>query len=777
MNAEVIVIGAGMAGMATAVRLQARGMQTLVLEAHGQVGGCAGFYRDRGFSFDVGATTLVDFGPGGVGGQFLEEIGLRLDGETLPGYCAWLPDRTITLHRDPALWQHERLRLLGDTRAHRWFWQLLDELAAVFWAASRNGIKLPVRSPRDFLMLMKKLPAASWPSARYLHWTVTDALRQCRLEHDTALRGFLAMLLQDTVHTSPENAPLINGALGLTIRGAGLTRPRGGMRGFWIALLQRYRELGGEVRVGTRVERVSRSSYPQGFIAHTRRGDFHAPQIVSTLPIWNTARLDLPEVSAFLQPYLRRDENALGGAVVVFLGVPEEEVGGQAFRHHQILVDYRRSLNSGNNMFVSVSAPEDTESAPPGYRVVMLSTHCELEEWEGLEKEEYAQRKAALAQRLIEYARRVYPNLGAQACVMEVGTPRTYARYTHRYRGAVGGVRLHLRNSNQFAVPYEIGIPGFWLAGDTTWPGLGTVASVLSSLHVAAGVWQTRPCTRRGNVVSHQTNKAMSSSDLPVALPDLAGLGLDLLTTTAKQRLLLLCRPFVCCGLYWVFAALGLWPCAVLMIMLLFITIVAAAHDLVHQSLGLPHRCNEIMLSLIGMLVLESGHAYKASHLQHHRRFPHDDDPEGDPARMSFVRALLEGPIFLFRLWLWAWRRAPRERGWLALEAGWFLTVIAAGGALWFTMPALLIYAALTMMGSWVYPVATVHLPHNIRGRNALFQTYTLRGRLIPKVFLELTYHLEHHLYPAVPSHHYAELARRLEPSLKEAGVEPIRVV
>jgi beta-carotene hydroxylase len=80
------------------------------------------------------------------------------------------------------------------------------------------------------------------------------------------------------------------------------------------------------------------------------------------------------------------------------------------------------------------------------------------------------------------------------------------------------------------------------------------------------------------------------------------------------------------------------------------------------------------------------------------------------------------------------------------------------------------------IVGSWVYPISTVHLPHNVNGQNALFQTYTLRGRLIPKLFLELTYHLEHHLYPAVPSHHYAELAQRLEPYLEQAGVKPVQV-
>jgi len=57
-----------------------------------------------------------------------------------------------------------------------------------------------------------------------------------------------------------------------------------------------------------------------------------------------------------------------------------------------------------------------------------------------------------------------------------------------------------------------------------------------------------------------------------------------------------------------------------------------------------------------------------------------------------------------------------------------------------------------------------------------LTQTHTLRGRIIPAIFLELTYHLEQHLYPQVPSHNLRELARRLDPFLVEAGVTPVAV-
>ncbi|HLA63243.1 MAG TPA: FAD-dependent oxidoreductase, partial [Rhodothermales bacterium] len=220
---DVVVIGGGMAGMATALRLQARGLQTVVLEAHGQVGGCAGFFRRRGFWFDIGATTLVDFGPGGVGGRFLDEVGLTLTPvDFLPGYAAWLPDRVVTLHRDPAAWHRERLQAFGDDAAHRRFWALMDRLAAVFWEASRRGVRLPLRTAADLRRALGAVPLRDWALTRYLRWTMGDALTACGLADDRALRALLGMLLQDTVHGAVETAPLINGALGATIRGAGL---------------------------------------------------------------------------------------------------------------------------------------------------------------------------------------------------------------------------------------------------------------------------------------------------------------------------------------------------------------------------------------------------------------------------------------------------------------------------------------------------------------------------------------------------------------------------
>lgn len=513
---DVAIIGAGISGMATAARLQARGLSTIVLEAHGRVGGCAGYFRRKGFAFDVGATTLVDFEAKGVGGELLDAIGmLPLEGEHLPGYVAWLPDRTVTLHRDPTTWAEERLKMLGDMPAHREFWNFLDRLAQVFWSASRKGIKLPMQSLSDVLNNVNSLGMRHLPLGPYLFWTMGDALRAFGLRDDAALCGLLSMLIEDTVHSTLDQAPLINSALGITIRGAGLTRHAGGMYGFWKKFTAHYGSIGGEVMLACRVNQVS--GVTGEFTVQTSRGEICARQVVSTLPPEVTIKLVPQHIQKRIKRYLPDDERNYGGAVVVFLGVPESEVAGQTFTHHQLMQDYAQPLGDGNNMFISVSSAGDSDSAPEGYRAVMISTHTELRKWKHISAQSYPAYKQAYGDRLIQFARRVYPELATQPIVYESGTPQTYARFTGRPNGAVGGLRLNLSNANQRAMPHNIGTAGFWLAGDSTFPGLGTVACVLGSQIVAGYVVDQHQKTSRKQITVKRSERYVPSTHTPSA--------------------------------------------------------------------------------------------------------------------------------------------------------------------------------------------------------------------------------------------------------------------
>ena len=399
-----------------------------------------------------------------------------------------------------------------------------------------------------------------------------------------------------------------------------------------------------------------------------------------------------------LAPYLRRDETAQGGALVVFLGVPEAQVAGQPFTHHQLLQDYARPLGNGNNMFVSVSAPGDEESAPAGHRAVMISTHCELDPWENLPPDAYQARKRAAGEALVALARRVYPSLGENALVYEVATPRTYLRYVRRPRGAVGGVRQTLAQHEPARHP----------------PRARRARLLAGRRHHLAGPRHGRlrarqPHRRRRRPVPRTASRAERTlfpiasggrddrsdrHETPAAadmrLPTLRELGDDLLVTTPRQRWVALARPFIGVALYALAWALGLWWLSPLIVFLIFVAVVTVTHDVVHGTLGLNRRQTDWALFLTGLVLLESGHAYRTTHLQHHKVFPSDDDPEGYPAKISLLGAVLYGPVFLARLWFWAFQRnarRPAQRVWLLVEALMPPLAIVGGVLLWSRRP------------------------------------------------------------------------------------------
>src|SRR5262249_32747020 len=96
-------------------------------------------------------------------------------------------------------------------------------------------------------------------------------------------------------------------------------------------------------------------------------------------------------------------------------------------------------------------------------------------------------------------------------------------------------------------------------------------------------------------------------------VPRLDDLGRDLLTTTRRQRWLACARPFFGLAVYAVVAWLGWWWLAPFVVFLIFVAVVTVTHDVVHGSLGLTARQTEWGLFLCGAVLLESGHAYRAT--------------------------------------------------------------------------------------------------------------------------------------------------------------------
>jgi beta-carotene hydroxylase len=259
--------------------------------------------------------------------------------------------------------------------------------------------------------------------------------------------------------------------------------------------------------------------------------------------------------------------------------------------------------------------------------------------------------------------------------------------------------------------------------------------------------------------------------------PSLDALGRDLLIVSRLRVAISLMMPFVFAAAFFVAMAGGHVMASIACTMLLtFFTYGSISHDLVHGTLRLPRRVVDVLLCAMELIAFRSGHAYRIAHLHHHARFPEPDDIEGGAARMTWWRALVDGLWLQPRIWTFAVRRG-RDRAWILAEGVLVMALLAASIAAipWTTAPVL--YAALTIAGSWVFPLLTSYIPHDADAETDLGRTRRFRGRILSIVALEHLYHLEHHLYPAVPHHNWPALARRLDPYFDRAGVRPVKLL
>jgi beta-carotene hydroxylase len=268
-----------------------------------------------------------------------------------------------------------------------------------------------------------------------------------------------------------------------------------------------------------------------------------------------------------------------------------------------------------------------------------------------------------------------------------------------------------------------------------------------------------------------------TDSEASIQKPTLKDLGYDLLDLSGFQLILTLAAPPFFFLLYWLFAALGYWPAAILCTMALsFSTYGSTSHDLVHENLKIPKLVNTILLSFTEAICFRSGHAYKVSHLYHHKRFPHEDDVEGAASRMTLLRTLAEGFIFQFKIYAWSITvsKDTRYRPLILLEGVVILLLVA--GCL-FAMPfsyAPCVYLCLMVAGSWIIPLVTSYAVHTPHGAHELKQTRLFRGWFFSSIAFDHLYHLEHHLYPMVPHKNWPKLAARLDGFFQRQGIEAI---
>lgn len=200
-----------------------------------------------------------------------------------------------------------------------------------------------------------------------------------------------------------------------------------------------------------------------------------------------------------------------------------------------------------------------------------------------------------------------------------------------------------------------------------------------------------------------------------------------------------------------------------------FLTGLRLVHNAFHFALGLSRGATDIVMWILSLAMLGSMHAVKFNHLRHHRITLEDGDVEGRSAQMPAWRTLLFGPAFPVLLHATALTGGRRKLRIvviteLVLNAAWIGLVF---GPLHFRV---LRYHVISMLigqcFTAFFAVWTVH--HHCDRTHYIART--IRNRIKNAITFNMFRHIEHHLFPAVPTCHLSELSKRIDiaaPELK----------
>jgi C-3',4' desaturase CrtD len=485
---RVVVVGAGIGGLTAAALLARRGYAVRVFDQAQVAGGCASTFRRRGFTFDVGATQVAGLEPGGIHHQIFEALELPLPEASPcdPACAVFLPGESepIRVWRDPAAWQAERQRQFPGSEP---FWQLMQRLFEPSWRFQGRGPVLPPRSAGDLWRLAQALRPDTLVTVPYTFATVGDVLRRLGLagtEH-RRLKTFLDLQLKLYSQVDADETAVLYAATALSMSQApqGLWHLEGSMQRLSDPLEKALYRDGGLLQLRHSVRRIhTEGGRATGVtVENQKTGETWlepADYVVANVTVQNLVAL-LGDAAP--QGYRHRVE-ALppgNGAFVVYLGVEAAAIPPDCPPHLQFFYNYDGPIAENNTLFVSVSRPGDGR-APAGQATIVASSFTELAPW--WQTDDYAALKRAYTDGAIRQLASYFDLRPEHLIYGEAATPRTFARYTGRDRGAVGGLGMRVSSFGPFGFANRTPVAGLWLVGDCTHPGEGTAGVSYSAL-------------------------------------------------------------------------------------------------------------------------------------------------------------------------------------------------------------------------------------------------------------------------------------------------------
>jgi phytoene desaturase len=486
---RALVVGAGFGGIAAAIRLQAAGLPTVLVEARDKPGGRAYVYEEGGFTFDAGPTVIT-------APHTLEEL-FQVAGRKMSDYVELLP--VAPFYR--LAWDDgDTFDYVGDGEAMaaqiakrspedaRGYLRFVEHARKVF----EKGYEELAATPfLRFVDMVKVAPdLARLRADRSVYDTVSRYVKDPHLRQALSFHSLL-------VGGNPFDTSSIYTLIHYLERKWGVFFPRGGTGALVRAMVRLFEDLGGEVQLGCPIEKIDVRTLPGGATKHvvtSPRGVESFDVVVSNADIHHTySRLYASHPAAQRRTARLERLDWSMSLFVLYFGTDREY---RDVAHHTVLFGPRyeellRDIFDGPalpddfSLYLHAPTVTDKSLAPPG-----CSTFYVLSPVPHLGKADldWPSIASGYAYRILAYLERYLPDLRRHVVAKRWFTPRDFRTELSAYQGSAFSVAPTLTQSAWFR-PHnrDDDIPGLYIVGAGTHPGAG-IPGVVSSAKATASL-------------------------------------------------------------------------------------------------------------------------------------------------------------------------------------------------------------------------------------------------------------------------------------------------
>lgn len=488
---EVVVIGAGLGGLAAASLLAKRGVEVLVVEQHMLPGGACTSFRREGRVFDCGAALIFGFG----------EEGYNIH-HTLVNY---LEEDVTVIRRDKFF----RLDFAGQ-QIEVWkdLERFLPELEKQFPEAKeeiRGLYSFLIRAYDRDLKNRNMVTPPSEMSDKEKRAMLKDPLRLLRLRKllsqsaedlmkpylkSEKLREFYDKLCASYAYITMKETPAIMAITMFADNHTGGTYYIAGSAQTYSNILEKSIESnGGTVLYNSRVEKIIFEGGKASGVRLVDGSIIGAGRVISNTTVWNLY-LDLMPADLVTDAQ-RQWVNSLVPtypAMVLYAAVDKA-----AFPPGVNPVEYYISDTSRIDMgdiTLYIPTVDDHSLGPEGEHIVTIFSPAPNQKWprpyeDGYQSRAYVEQKERQAALILDHIERRIPNFRKGMKKLYIASPTTIERYTLKTWGCVGGPKQMIGQELTKRLHAKTAWEGLYACGDSTTLGMGTPAVVASGFGAA----------------------------------------------------------------------------------------------------------------------------------------------------------------------------------------------------------------------------------------------------------------------------------------------------